>query len=114
MTVGDELIFGERESNGNERMLLRCALLASLALKKAHSLPWYDMVRTRCTASHGLFACDRALHERGTPAVMAAQLPDDPETIAAFVRSAPTASPREPAPVIAFSRYMLALHSNCS
>jgi molybdopterin-biosynthesis enzyme MoeA-like protein len=53
-TVGDELIFGERESNGNERFLLR------------------------------------ALHERGTPALMAAQLPDDPAAIASFVQYAKT------------------------
>lgn len=51
-TVGDELLYGERESNGNERYILR------------------------------------ALHERGTPAVMASQLPDDPEIIAKFIRFA--------------------------
>lgn len=51
-TVGDELLYGERESNGNERFLLR------------------------------------TLHARGTPAAMAAQLPDDPQTIADFIRFA--------------------------
>ena len=50
--MGDELIFGERDSNGNERFLLR------------------------------------SLHERGAPAVMAAQLPDDAEVIASFLRYA--------------------------
>ncbi len=51
-TVGDELLYGERESNGNERFLLH------------------------------------ALHARGTPAAMAAQLPDDPQTIADFIHFA--------------------------
>lgn len=51
-TVGDELLFGERESNGNERFMLR------------------------------------ALHARGTPAALAAQLPDSPDTIAQFIRFA--------------------------
>lgn len=51
-TVGDELLYGERESNGNERFMLR------------------------------------TLHARGTPAALAAQLADDPQTIADFIRFA--------------------------